>query len=72
MQIPAFFIQIKLCLVAHKQFMTAVTHVDGAGVAFVAVPQVYATPSSTYQHCYRVGGTVREACVHHFLIVFVP
>ena len=59
MQIPAFFIQIKLCLVAHKQFMTAVTHVDGAGVALVAVTQVYAAPSTTYQHCHRVGGTVR-------------
>ncbi len=52
MQISALFIQIQLCLVAHKQFMTAVTHVNGAGIALVAVAQMYAVPSATYQHRY--------------------
>ena len=72
MQISALFIQIQLCLVAHKQFMTAVTHVNGAGITLVAVAQMYAVPSATYQHRYRVSRTVREACVQHLFIVFVP
>ena len=50
MQIPAFFIQIQLRLVAHKQLMTTVAHIDGTGVAFVAIAQVDAVPSATNQH----------------------
>ena len=50
MQVLSLFKKVQVCLIAYKQFMTAVSHVDRRGVDLVAVAEMDAVEVTPYQH----------------------
>ena len=52
MQVLPLLKQIQVRLIAHKQLMAAITHVDGRGIDLVTVAEMDAVEVTTEQHCH--------------------
>ena len=52
MQVLPLFYQVQIYLIAHKQLVAAITHVDGRGIDLVTVAEMDAVEVTTEQHCH--------------------
>ena len=50
MQILSLFKKVEVRLIANKQFVAAITHIDGCGVNLVAIAEMDTVEITTEQH----------------------
>ena len=50
MQVLSLFKKVEVRLIANKQFVAAITHIDGCGVNLVAIAEMDTVEITTKQH----------------------